>query len=240
METLDDNRFLDGKIALITDCDRGKGHGEKIAVYLGRCGARVAINYSSTVEEARDTSHLLEQIGLHDDDAVMLQCSAIFCEEPMTLVKQTLKAFGTEHVDITVHNSGQDVERFAAKREATLEAIPTLLFGDFRQNQHSMMHVMKDVSPFMNDGGRLINIESFYAQLNIVGIEMTSRLEQQKEFWKAVMESAVSKTPSVADTERIARLVVTLCLDRMKDVTDKVFYELPETDNTSADEESQP
>jgi hypothetical protein len=69
---------------------------------------------------------------------------------------------------------------------------------------------------------------------------MTSRLEQQKEFWKAVMESAVSKTPSVADTERIARLVVTLCLDRMKDVTDKVFYELPETDNTSADEESQP
>jgi hypothetical protein len=60
----------------------------------------VAINYSSTVEEARDTSHLLEQIGLHDDDAVILQSSAIFCEEPMTLVKQTLKALGTEHVDI--------------------------------------------------------------------------------------------------------------------------------------------
>jgi hypothetical protein len=72
-------------------------------------------------------------------------------------------------VCLKVHNSGQDVERFATKREATLEAIPTLLFGDFRQNQHSMMHVMKDVSPFMNDGGRLINIESFYAQLNIVG-----------------------------------------------------------------------
>ena len=56
-----DEKSLDNKVALVTGASRGLG--KAVAVRLASCGAKVAINYLSSSDEANKVSREIEALG---------------------------------------------------------------------------------------------------------------------------------------------------------------------------------
>jgi 3-oxoacyl-[acyl-carrier protein] reductase len=89
---------LKGKVALVTGASRGLGAA--MALRLGQCGARVAVNYFGSEEKAQK---VVQQIRHAGGSAEAFQADVREEKEVQGLVNQTNKAFGP--VDILVINA---------------------------------------------------------------------------------------------------------------------------------------
>ena len=90
---------LSGKVAIVTGASKGIGAG--IALALGREGAAVAVNYSSSEPAARKvTSEILAAGG----KAIAIQGDVSNADDVARLFAETKKAFGTPNV--LVNNAG--------------------------------------------------------------------------------------------------------------------------------------
>ena len=88
---------LSKRVALVTGASRGLG--ESIAIKLGECGAKVAVNYFASPEKAE---RVVEQIKQAGGDAVALKADVREEEQVARLVKDTESRFGP--IDIVVPN----------------------------------------------------------------------------------------------------------------------------------------
>src|SRR5688572_5846024 len=80
---------LKGKIALITG--GGSGIGKSVAILFAKEGAKVAINYYSGEEDAKDTEAIIKKYG---GESLLIQgdiSEETFCRR---LVEQTVQHFG--------------------------------------------------------------------------------------------------------------------------------------------------
>jgi NAD(P)-dependent dehydrogenase (short-subunit alcohol dehydrogenase family) len=93
-----DNLSLAGKVAIVTGSGRENGIGAAIASTLARNGAAVTINYVSETSGPRAQS-VAEKIRA-DGGKVTVVRAAVDQEGAKALVEGTLKAFGTDHIDI--------------------------------------------------------------------------------------------------------------------------------------------
>ncbi len=89
---------LSGKVALVTGA--AVGMGRVIAVAYAREGAKVAVNFSKSKQEAEETAAQVTQAG---GEALLVQADVSRDDAVRTMVSTVLQRFGT--IDILVNNA---------------------------------------------------------------------------------------------------------------------------------------
>lgn len=144
---------LDSKIALVTGGSRGIG--KAIALELAKEGAKVALNYRSSADEAKAVADEIKAMG---SDAFIAQADIGDGPAARDLVNQVIQHFGA--IDIVVNNAGITRDSFFKKLsdEAWHEVIKT--------NLDSVYYVTSAALPSMLEKkyGRIISISSFVGQ----------------------------------------------------------------------------
>ena len=90
---------LDGKVALVTGSSRGIGAA--MAIELGRCGAKVVVNYTNSQESAEKVVAEIEKLGSH---AFAFQADVRQVPHTTRLMEEAVKHFGG--LDIVCSNAG--------------------------------------------------------------------------------------------------------------------------------------
>jgi hypothetical protein len=90
---------LDGKIALVTGS--GRGIGAAMAVELGRCGAKVVVNYAHSEASALKVVAEIKALG---SDAIALQADIRNVSETTKLMDEAVAHYGG--LDIVCSNAG--------------------------------------------------------------------------------------------------------------------------------------
>ena len=95
----EDTISLAGQVAIVTGSGRENGIGAAIALALARNGASVTINYvsESSASRAETVAKNLEAVGAR---ATVVQADISTPEGATKLVRETLKAFDTNKIDI--------------------------------------------------------------------------------------------------------------------------------------------
>ncbi len=90
---------LEERAALVTGASRGIGRAAAMA--LARAGAKVAVNYATNQEAARQ---VVEEIGREGGEAFAVQADVSRSDEAARMVSEVLGRFG--RLDILVNNAG--------------------------------------------------------------------------------------------------------------------------------------
>ena len=142
-------KYLTGKVALVTGASRGIGRA--IALKLADAGAKVAINFAGNIEKAEEVKAEIEKRG---GEAVLVQGKVDNFEVANDVVKKTVESFGT--VDILVNNAGITRDNLLLKMSESDfdEVIATNLKGVFNCTKAVTKIMMKQRS------GRIVNMTS--------------------------------------------------------------------------------
>jgi len=148
------DRFLEGRVAVITGA--GRGIGRAIALALGGAGARLAL-VDRTAADTAETAKLARDAGA--------QCETFGCDvreesQVRALTSEVMQRFGAVHV--LVNNAGTAIRKKV--HEFTLEewrlVMDTNLTGPFLLCRHFIPH-MKG-----RGYGRIINLTSIMAHVS--------------------------------------------------------------------------
>jgi NAD(P)-dependent dehydrogenase (short-subunit alcohol dehydrogenase family) len=151
-------RRLEGKFSLVTGGSRGIGRG--IALRLAQEGcAIVAFTYHSDAASAQSTATAIEAAG-----AVAIPIRAQL-EQPAeigalfsTLDAELTRRTGRAEFDILVNNAGA-----ADKRDTLATSVPEAFDHIIAVNTRAPFFVTQAAASRLRDGGRVINISSFYS-----------------------------------------------------------------------------
>jgi 3-oxoacyl-[acyl-carrier protein] reductase len=148
------NINLSGKTALVTGASAGIGSA--IAIRLAEAGAKVAVNYNRSEEEARKVVDEIRKLG---GTAEMFQADVTSLQQIDNLVSQVETTFGSG-IDILINNAGHMLER-RSNREMTEELYDQVM----DLNVKSTVFVCKAVLPGMiaRGGGSIVNMTSVAA-----------------------------------------------------------------------------
>ena len=138
-----------GKAALITGASRGIGRAT--ALCLAGAGADVAINFKSSVEEARRVALEIEALGRR---CIIAQGDVSVHADVDRVVQMTVDSFGK--IDILVNNAGfhRDTLLVRMNVEDWDEVMDTNLRGAFLCTKAVLRFMLKQ------RGGRIVNIGS--------------------------------------------------------------------------------
>ncbi|WPU91417.1 SDR family oxidoreductase [Mucilaginibacter sabulilitoris] len=152
--------ILTNKIAFITGGSRGLG--KNMALSIAKKGIDVIITYNNKKDEALDVVAQIEQAGQR---AAALQLNTgdvksfnSFFKELTKVLKQT---FNTDHFDFLINNAGIGINApFAEMTEENFDLLFNIHFkGVYFLTQKAL--------PFINDGGRIINLSSGLARFSM-------------------------------------------------------------------------
>ncbi|MCH7320902.1 MULTISPECIES: 3-oxoacyl-[acyl-carrier-protein] reductase [Solibacillus] len=140
---------LMGKCAIVTGASRGIGRA--IALELASQGARVVVNYSGSVEKAKQ---VVEEIQANGGEAIAVQADVANGESVQQLMQTALETYGS--IDILVNNAGitRDNLLMRMKDDEWDDVINTNLKGVFLCTKAVTRQMMKQRA------GRIINISS--------------------------------------------------------------------------------
>jgi NAD(P)-dependent dehydrogenase (short-subunit alcohol dehydrogenase family) len=150
------------KIAVITGSSRGLG--KSTALHLAKKGVDVIVTYHSNAEEAANVVSEIDQIGAK---ALALQLDTSDIKSFDGFVGQIQQAlqhrWQTEHFDFLVNNAGTGV--YASFAETTETEFDHLM------NVHvkGVFFLTQKLLPFINDGGRIVNLSSGLARFTVPG-----------------------------------------------------------------------
>ena len=146
---MNQKKCLSGKVALITGASRGIG--KAIAISLGKLGAEVIVNYSSSEERAKE---VVEQIRSLGTNSYELKFNVADEESVNESINKIIEKSGS--IDILINNAGitRDGLLMRMKSSQWDEVLNTNLKGVFL--------CTKSVSKFMlkQRGGKIVNITS--------------------------------------------------------------------------------
>ncbi|MBN8822071.1 MULTISPECIES: SDR family oxidoreductase [unclassified Spirosoma] len=150
------------KIALVTGGSRGLG--KNMALSLAQKGIDVILTYHTQQAEAEAVVAQIEQAG---QKAATLQLNAgdvksfdAFFGQLKTVLQET---FATDHFDFLINNAGTAL--YSAFAETTEEQFDTALNIHYK----GVFFLTQKALPFINDGGRIINISSGLARMTYPG-----------------------------------------------------------------------
>lgn len=141
---------LEGKRALVTGASRGIGAA--IAKALAADGANVAITYEKSAAAASEVVDAIRSAGRQ---AVAIQADSADGAAVGASIEATVTALGG--LDILVNNAG--IIRFSEVKGLALADIDALLAVNVR----APVLACKSAIPHLGDGGRIINIGSYFA-----------------------------------------------------------------------------
>ncbi|RYP10918.1 hypothetical protein DL764_000354 [Monosporascus ibericus] len=134
---------LDGKVALVTGS--GRGIGAAMAVELGRCGAKVVVNYANSRDSAEK---VVNEIKSLDSDAVAFKADIRQVPQTVKLMDDAVAHFGK--LDIVCSNSG--VVSFGHLGDVTEEEFDRV----FSLNTRGQFFVAREAYRHLEEGGRII------------------------------------------------------------------------------------
>jgi NAD(P)-dependent dehydrogenase (short-subunit alcohol dehydrogenase family) len=235
-------RFLEGKVALVTGASSGTG--VDIAIQLARAGARVAVQYRSSKQEAE---RVVDAIGGHGEEAAVFQADVARSEELRRLVADVAERLGS--VCVLVNNAGPFNDTpFRALAEADWDHV-------VNANLKAAWLLSQLVAPGMEGAGwgRIVNIgatSAFVRSHAVYGLAKAALLHLTEslaiEFAPAITVNAVVpsqiasprtdtlaeyKARAIAATplgrlvtqDEIARMVVLLCSPAFDFVTGRAI-----------------
>ena len=146
---------LRDKVVLITGASTGIGAAAARA--FGRNGAKVAINYRQSHEQAEGVAEAVRQLG---GEAVLVQKDVVLPEAPAQIVRRTVEAFG--RLDVLINNAGALIRRtpVADYTDGYLDALLDL-------NVKQIVHFVREGVVQMRaqgGGGSIINLSSIAAR----------------------------------------------------------------------------
>jgi acetoacetyl-CoA reductase/3-oxoacyl-[acyl-carrier protein] reductase len=149
---------LEGKTALVTGGSRGIGRA--IVLELAREGARVALNYQSSDDKAREVATAVAGLG---GTCLLVKANIGDPKEARGMVKRVAEQFG--HLDILVNNAGITRDKLLTKMtdEDWLEVIQT--------NLNAVFFCTSAAIPIMTaqSYGRIVNVSSMNGQVGAIG-----------------------------------------------------------------------
>ena len=150
------------KIALVTGGSRGLG--KNMAIALAKKGIDIILTYNSNRAEADKTVAEIRAIG-RQAEAFRLNAGDVksfdaFLAEVTGHLKQYT---GSPHFDFLVNNAGTAL--YAAFADTTEEQFDTALNIHYK----GVFFLTQKALPFLNDGGRIINISSGLARFSYPG-----------------------------------------------------------------------
>ena len=139
---------LKDKAVLVTGASTGIGAA--VARALGQAGARVAVLYRGSADEARAVARDIEAAG---GRALLVQADVTDTAAVDRMVKTVHAEFG--RIDVLVNNAGGFV-----KRSPIVDADDDYIDAVFRLNARSVVAVSRRVIPLMaaSGGGAIINV----------------------------------------------------------------------------------
>ena len=146
---------LENKVAIVTG--GSGGIGQALCERLAQEGAKIAINYRSSVDEAKETKEKVEQIG---SEAIIVQADLGEVSQINHLVDKTIEHFGK--VDILVNNAGLEIH--ADFWEVTEKDYDLVLNVNLKAVFFATQAVVKHFRE-TNNPGRIINISSVHEEL---------------------------------------------------------------------------
>lgn len=148
--------ILDGKVALITGAGQGVGRG--IAMAMAREGAAISV-VDRNGETAAETVALIEDLG---GTALFRICDVRNSDEVNACVASVVEALGA--VDILVNNAVD------AKVGITLQDVDDEQFLiSFASGPFASFWFMRACFPYLQNGGRVINLRSGTENQSMVG-----------------------------------------------------------------------
>lgn len=150
---------LYGKTAVVTG--GGTGIGRAVSLALAERGAKVAVNYSRSREDAEETVRLIAEQG---GAALAVQANVARDEEVRAMMKQVGEQFGT--IDALVNNAS--ITRHLPYDD--LDAITDDAWDDlYDVNVKGMFYCARAAAPWMRRGeaGAIVNIGSIAGQTGL-------------------------------------------------------------------------
>jgi 3-oxoacyl-[acyl-carrier protein] reductase len=143
---------LKGRVAIVTGGARDIGRATSLA--LAEAGAAVAVNYQSSGDRAKS---VVEEITSRGGHAIAVQADVTKPSEAKRLVDETRMAFGAK-LHIVVNNAGGLVARKKLDEmdEQFWDTVIAL-------NLKSVFLVTQAASPFLAEGGAIVNLSSLAA-----------------------------------------------------------------------------
>ena len=137
------------KIALVTGAS--KGIGKAITLKLASMGIKVAINYNSSKDDAKETA---DKIIANGGSAIILKADVSNYDEVQEIIKEVDSTWGP--IDILVNNAGIISDNLLVRMsiEEWTKVINTNLNGTFYCTRSVLRNMLK------NRWGRIINIGS--------------------------------------------------------------------------------
>ena len=150
------------KIALVTGGSRGLGRN--MAINLAKKGIDVILTYNSNREEADHVVSHIQSLGqkaaAFQLDAGNVQSFDLFIERVTQHIKQET---GQPNFDFLINNAGTAL--YAPFMETTEEQFDTV----YNIHYKGVFFLTQKVLPYLNDGGRIINISSGLARFAFPG-----------------------------------------------------------------------
>ncbi|MFH1646463.1 MAG: SDR family NAD(P)-dependent oxidoreductase, partial [Chloroflexota bacterium] len=128
-----DEKSLDNRVALVTGASRGLGRA--VAVRLAACGAKVAVNYLSSGEEAKKVSQEIEDLG---GQAMLCGADVADTKAVREMTRQVVSQWGK--IAILVNNAGivRDTMLLRMPDEAWDDVMNTNLRGAYLCTKYAL------------------------------------------------------------------------------------------------------
>lgn len=150
---------LNNKVALVTG--GGTGIGKAVSLELARRGARVAVNYSKSEVEAKETVNIIVNQG---GQGIAVQADVSKDQEVRSMVNLITQHFGT--VDLLVNNASITKHIALGDLEKATEEVWDELYD---VNVKGMFFCARAVAPYMNKStsGAIVNLGSIAGQTGL-------------------------------------------------------------------------
>ncbi len=140
---------LKGKIAIITGASRGIG--QAIALRYASLGAKIALVYRSSKEEAENTIKKIKEMG---SDGIAIQCDASDTAASNEAVARTIKHFGDLHILVNNVAISHNIPFLALEEEMWKDTVSVNINSMYNFSRASLLHMRG------NRYGRVLNIGS--------------------------------------------------------------------------------
>lgn len=142
---------LKNKIALITGGD--SGIGKATAILFAKEGAKIAIIYRSSDEDAEKTKKRVEEVG---SDCILIKGDIgdkNFCYEAIGIIIDKFKK-----IDILINNAGEQ-----HPQESIEDIDEAQLISTFKTNIFSIFYLTQAAMPYLTEGSSILNNASVTA-----------------------------------------------------------------------------
>lgn len=149
------------KVAIVTGGSRGLGRNT--AVNLARRGVNIIFAYRSNQAEAESAIREVEAMGRKAAGFQLDTGDTRAFDRFVGDVRKTLESWGRDRFDYLVNNAGNSLHAgFQETTEAQFDEIVNVHFK-------GVYFLTQKLLPFLNDGGRIVNISSGLARFGLPG-----------------------------------------------------------------------